>query len=244
MIEIGTRRQLLVGLVTAIALSSPCGAGPVIAPGWGYPVFQETFDGGAVDQGVWQVADWAGSNNNESQYYHPGQVEAVGGVLKIRVDRDPGWSFGREFNSGMLRSWQEWGYGRFEVRAKLPYGQGFWPAIWLLPRSAAWPAGGEIDMMEARGDLPWRISSALHWGYDPGSRQYVSQAYESGANFQTGFHDFAVEWEVGTVRFYVDGVQHLTLYEPAVGIPATPGVTSNPASRSIAWSMADDSVSM
>ncbi len=185
-------------------------------------MFQENFDGGAVDQGVWQIANWAGSNNNESQYYHPNQVGVAGGVLKLRADRDPNWSFGREYNSGLIRSWQEWGYGRVEVRAKVPFGQGFWPAIWLLPRSATWPAGGEIDIMEARGDLPWRISSALHWGWDPGSHQYVSQAYESGANFQAGFHDYAVEWEVGTVRFYVDGVQHFTLYEPAVGIPATP----------------------
>ncbi len=76
--------------------------------------------------------------------------------------------------------------------------------------------------MEARGDLPYRVSSALHWGWDANSRQYRSQAYESGANFQAGYHDFAVEWEVGTVRFYVDGVNHMTLYEPDVGIPATP----------------------
>jgi hypothetical protein len=121
-----------------------------------------------------------------------------------------------------VRSWEEWSYGRVEVRAKVPNGQGFWPAIWLLPRGAAWPAGGELDIMEARGDLPWRISSAVHWGWDVANHQYVSQAYESGANFQEGFHDYAMEWEVGTVRFYVDGVLHYTVFEPAVGIPSTP----------------------
>lgn len=197
-------------------------AGPVIAPGWGYPVFQDNFDGGSINEGVWQVANWAGSNNNESQYYYPGQVSVSGGGLHLRADRDPNWSFGREFNSGLVRTWQEWSHGRFEVRAKVPNGQGFWPAIWLLPRGAAWPAGGEIDIMEARGDLPWRISSAVHWGWDVANHQYVSQAYESGANFQQGFHDYAVEWEPGTVRFYVDGVQHYTLFEPAIGIPSTP----------------------
>ncbi|MEM8710830.1 MAG: glycoside hydrolase family 16 protein, partial [Planctomycetota bacterium] len=125
------------------------------------------------------------------------------------------------FNSGLVRTWQEWSYGRFEVRAKVPYGQGFWPAIWLLPRTASWPAGGEIDIMEARGDLPWRISSALHWGWDVASHQYVSQAYESGANFQAGYHTYTVEWDIGTVGFFVDGVEHMRLYEPAVGIPGT-----------------------
>ncbi len=121
-----------------------------------------------------------------------------------------------------MRTWQEWTHGRFEVRARVPNGQGFWPAIWLLPRSAPWPAGGEIDIMEARGDLPWRISSAVHWGWDVASHQYVSQAYESGANFQAGYHTYAAEWEPGTVRFYVDGVQHYTVFEPAVGLPQTP----------------------
>jgi beta-glucanase (GH16 family) len=211
---------LAASIATALA-AAPAAAGPVIAPGWGYPVFQENFDGGSVDQGVWQVANWPGNNNNESQYYHPGQVSVSGGALHLRADYDPNWSFGRQYNSGLIRSWQEWSYGRVEVRAKVPFGQGFWPAIWLLPRGAAWPAGGEIDIMEARGDLPWRISSAVHWGWDVANHQYVSQAYESGANFQAGYHDYAVEWEVGTVRFYVDGVQHFTVYEPAVGIPST-----------------------
>lgn len=208
----------------AIVVSMMCVApamGQVIVPGWGSPVFEENFDGVGIDQSVWQVADWAGSNNNESQYYHPNQVSVWGGALHLRADWDPNWSFGREFNSGLVRTWQEWSYGRVEVRAKIPFGQGFWPAIWLLPRSAPWPSGGEIDIMEARGDLPWRISSALHWGWDEASHQYVSEAYESGANFQEGYHTYAVEWDIGTVGFFVDGVEHMRVYEPAVGIPGT-----------------------
>ena len=191
-------------------------------PGWGSPVFEDTFDGGSVNQGAWQVANWPGNNNNELQYYHPNQVSVSGGALRLRADRDPSWSFGREYNSGLIRSWQEWSYGRVEVRAKVPFGQGFWPAIWLLPRNAPWPAGGELDIMEARGDLPWRISSAVHWGWDVPNHQYVSQAYESGANFQDGYHIYAMEWDVGTVGFFVDGVEHMRVYEPAVGIPGTP----------------------
>jgi beta-glucanase (GH16 family) len=214
--------SLLAGLLISALGTSTSVAGPVIAPGWGYPVFQDNFDGGSVNYNVWQVADWAASNNGEAQYYHPNQVSVWNGSLHLRADRDPNWSFGREYNSGLIRSWQEWSYGRVEVRAKLPYGQGFWPAIWLLPRTASWPAGGEIDIMEARGDRPYGVSSALHWGWDQASHQHVANWYENGANFQADYHDYAVEWEVGTVRFYVDGVEHFTLYEPAVGIPNTP----------------------
>lgn len=196
-------------------------AGPVIVPGWGAPVFRDEFDGNAVNEGVWQVANWPSNNNNELQYYHPNQALVSDGVLKLRADRDPNWSFGREYNSGLLRSWQEWSYGRVEVRAKLPNGQGFWPAIWMLPRTVDWPVGGEIDIMEARGDRPYGMSAAIHWGWDAANRQYASQWYESGANFQAGFHTYAVEWDVGTVGFFVDGVEHYRLYEPAVGIPGT-----------------------
>lgn len=212
------------GLSVLLLLAVPGAlqAGVVIAPGWGLPVFEETFDGRGIDYGVWQVGDWANNANNEQQYYHPNQVEASDGSLKLRADRDPNWTYGKNYNSGLVRTWQEWSYGRFEARARLPYGQGFWPAIWLLPRDAAWPTGGEIDIMEARGDQPYGVSSAVHWGWDASSRQYRSQRYESGADFQAGYHDYAVEWEVGVVRFYVDGVNHYTLYEPDVGLPGTP----------------------
>lgn len=197
-------------------------AGPVIVPGWGSPVFQENFAGSGINTGVWEVAHRANEANGEAQYYHPNQVSVGNDLLHLRADLDPSYTYGKPYLSGLVRTWQEWSHGRFEVRAKLPHGQGFWPAIWLLPRHASWPAGGEIDIMEARGDLPYGMSSALHWGWDFNSRQYRSEWYESGANFQADFHDYAVEWEVGTVRFYVDGVEHMRLYEPDVGIPSTP----------------------
>ena len=146
--------SILAAATAATVLSPSMQAGPVIAPGWGHPVFQDNFDGGSINQGFWEVANWPGNNNNESQYYHPNQVSVWNGSLHLRADEDPSWSFGRQYNSGLVRSWQEWSHGRFEVRARVPYGQGFWPAIWLLPRGASWPAGGEIDIMEARGDLP------------------------------------------------------------------------------------------
>ena len=211
------------GIAAAVMLVAGPAAGQiVIVPGWGAPVFEDTFDDGPINQGVWEVGNWAASNNGELQYYHPNQVSVWGGALHLRADRDPNWSFGREYNSGLVRTWQEWSYGRVEVRAKLPYGQGFWPAIWMLPRTAPWPAGGEIDIMEARGDRPYGVSSALHWGWDEPNHQHVANWYENGANFQADYHVYAVEWDVGTVGFFVDGVEHFRLYEPAVGIPGTP----------------------
>lgn len=208
--------------LSSIGVAAHVDGGPVIVPGWGAPVFSDNFDGSSIDNSAWHVGNFANPHNNEQQYYHPDQVSVGNGGLHLEAERDNNWTYGRNFNSGQVRTTQEWSHGRFEVRARVPYGQGFWPAIWLLPGEAPWPTGGEIDIMEARGDLPYRVSSALHWGNDVNSRQYRSQTFESGANFTDSFHDFAVEWEVGTVRFYVDGVNHMTLFEPDVGIPATP----------------------
>lgn len=212
---------LVLSLLTAVT-NQTIQAGPVIVPGWGSPIFEENFNGSGINSGIWEVAHRGNEANGEAQYYHPSQVSIGSGTLNLRADVDPNYTYGKPYLSGLVRTWQEWSHGRFEVRAKLPHGQGFWPAIWLLPRHASWPAGGEIDIMEARGDLPYGMSSALHWGWDFNSRQYRSEWYESGANFQADFHDYAVEWEVGTVRFYVDGVEHMRLYEPDVGIPSTP----------------------
>jgi beta-glucanase (GH16 family) len=214
-------RALIIGTALALNLSF-VHAGPVIVPGWGSPVFQDNFSGSAISTSVWEVANRANAANGEAQYYHPSQVSVSNDALHLRADIDPTYSHGKPYNSGLVRTWQEWSHGRFEVRAKLPTGQGFWPAIWLLPRHANWPSGGEIDIMEARGDLPYGVSSALHYGWDYSSRQYRSEWYEGGANFQADFHDYTVEWEVGTVRFYVDGVEHMRLYEPDVSIPSTP----------------------
>lgn len=217
------KRTVLSAVAFGITMiSSPALAGPVLVPGWGAPVLEDSFNGNGINNGVWQVTNNDNGVNGEEQYYHPDQVSISNGSLSLTADRDPNWTYGKNYNSGHVRTWQEWIYGRFEARAKLPNGQGFWPAVWLLPRNAPWPAGGEIDIMEARGDQPYTMSSALHWGYDFDSRQYRSETYESGANFQDGYHDYAVEWEVGVVRFYVDGVNHMTLYEPDVGIPDTP----------------------
>lgn len=120
-------------------------------------------------------------------------------------------------------------YGRFEARIRIPYGQGMWPAFWMLGADidkAGWPRSGEIDIMENIGKEPSKVHGSIHGpgpsapGTDDMSAVY---ALPSGRRFADEFHVFAVEWEPKTIRFYVDG----DLYETATpaGLPHGTGWT-------------------
>ncbi|MCB0285915.1 MAG: glycoside hydrolase family 16 protein [Calditrichia bacterium] len=99
-------------------------------------------------------------------------------------------------------------YGRFEARMRLPWGQGIWPAFWLLGANiddVGWPLCGEIDIMEYRGQEPARIHGSLHGpGYSGG--QPVTEQYNLvNDRFDTGFHVFSVEWDANSIKWFVDG---------------------------------------
>jgi beta-glucanase (GH16 family) len=105
-------------------------------------------------------------------------------------------------------------YGRFEIRAKVVTGNGMWPAFWMLGddfNTAGWPQCGEIDIMEVRGSNPYNTGGSLHGpgysGMHPLSRSFTLP--EGGPTLSDDFHIYAIEWEVGVVRFYVDD----TLFE-------------------------------
>ncbi|HEY2933636.1 MAG TPA: glycoside hydrolase family 16 protein [Acidobacteriota bacterium] len=100
-------------------------------------------------------------------------------------------------------------FGRIEARIKLPYGQGIWPAFWMLGndiRLVGWPTCGEVDIMENIGREPSTVHASMHGpgysGATPISRQYT---LPNGEAFSENFHTFAIEWFQDSVRFFVDG---------------------------------------
>ena len=99
-------------------------------------------------------------------------------------------------------------YGRLEARIKLPFGQGIWPAFWMLGADVdqvGWPACGEIDIMENVGREPAVNHGSLHGpGYSGGSALTGIYTLPAGQKFADDFHTFAIEWEPTAVRFYVD----------------------------------------
>jgi hypothetical protein len=105
----------------------------------------------------------------------------------------------------------EWTYGRVEMRAKMPIGQGLWPAFWMLPTDevyGGWAASGEIDIVEYLGHEPDQILTAIHYGGPWPENDFWSTSFELPAGtFNDGFHDFALEWGPHELRWYVDGSQ-------------------------------------
>jgi beta-glucanase (GH16 family) len=100
-------------------------------------------------------------------------------------------------------------YGKFEARIKLPYGQGMWPAFWLLGSNidqVGWPMCGEIDIMENIGKEPAIVHGTVHGpGYSGANGIGASYTLPNNAPFSDDFHVFTTEWQSNAIRFYVDG---------------------------------------
>ncbi len=135
----------------------------------------------------------------------------------------------RDYTSARLKSQSLFSqtYGRFEARIKIPYGQGMWPAFWMLGDDidkVGWPRCGEIDIMENIGKEPSKVHGSIHGSGPSGSStDDMTAVYRlpAGENFSDAFHIFAVEWEPKVIRFYADG----NLYETVTpsGLPKRTG---------------------
>src|SRR5437879_11131459 len=106
-------------------------------------------------------------------------------------------------------------YGRFEARIKIPAGQGMWPAFWMLGNdigTVGWPKCGEIDIMENIGKEPGTVHGPLHSSSTVAQTSDASAPFSlpAGQNFAADFHLYAVEWEPGSIRFYVDSSLYAT----------------------------------
>lgn len=110
-----------------------------------------------------------------------------------------------------LHSWQ---YGRIEASMRLPAGQGLWPAFWMMPEPpeayGTWAASGEIDIMEARGSNTGSVSGAIHFGGQWPDNTYSHADYSLPNTLTTDFNEFAIEWEEGEIRWYVNGQRYNT----------------------------------
>ena len=183
-------------------------------------VWSDEFEGTELDESKWSYQYGTGASeglsgwgNAELQYYtdRPENIFVQDGRLHI-VAREESHA-GMNYTSARIRSIHQgdWRYGRFEIRAKLPKGQGLWPAIWMMPTDAVyggWPASGEIDIMELVGHEPDVIYGTIHYG-PPHTYTNGSYTLDSG-DFNEDFNTFAIEWEKGEIRWYVNDIHYHT----------------------------------
>ncbi len=103
-------------------------------------------------------------------------------------------------------------YGRFEVRAKVPNGQGYLPAFWLMANDenvyGQWPRCGEIDCMEVMGQDTNKLYGTIHYGNPHAESQGTYTIKDGKESFSDGFHTFTCDWEPGKITWYVDGIKY------------------------------------
>lgn len=165
---------------------------------------------GAPDTAKWGYDIGAGGwGNGEAQYYtnSANNVIVEGGNLKITAKAQN--LSGSNYTSARLKSENkfEFKYGKVEVRAKLPAGGGTWPAIWMLGENYAtntWPACGEIDIMEHKGNEPNKIHGSLHYPGNFGGNANTNTTMITGASTQ--FHVYKAVWSPNSIKIYVDNV--------------------------------------
>ncbi|MBL9001317.1 MAG: family 16 glycosylhydrolase [Phycisphaerae bacterium] len=195
-----------------------CGAHPAKAqcpPDLWEPTWSDEFNGASLDPAKWVHETGRWPYNSEWETYITGSTTVADGHLTITSARDT--AFDPPYTSGRIKTegrFQQQ-YGRFEMRAKLPAGQGIWPAFWLLPNNR-WPP--EIDIMEYLGHDRHTVYFTNHWGAWPNVPSQGSSF--TGPDFSAGFHTYACEWYPDRIEFYVDGVRRAT--HRNAGIPHEP----------------------
>lgn len=175
----------------------------------------DEFEGAEINTTYWAHEIGKGDNgwgNNEWEYYTdaPENSRIENGKLIIEA-RDDSWNGNKYTSARMItKDKKSFDFGRTDIRAKLPFGQGIWPALWMLGNTIdqkGWPACGEIDILELIGNLPSTSHATVHFGVDFSSHKYVGNSYHvSDEMFNDRFHVFSVVREYNQMWFYVDDI--------------------------------------
>ena len=216
---------------TGIVAVATCGrglaAGPQLSDDKNYVlIWSDEFNGpngSTADRSKWTY-DLGGNGwgNKELETYTDRSQNAhiQDGNLVIQAIEEPftgADGIARRYTSARLKTLGLFhhAYGRVEARIKLPYGQGMWPAFWMMGdniTSVGWPDCGEIDIMENVGSEPSIVHGTVHGpGYSDGHGISALYTLPNGRRFADDFHVFKVEWETNALRFYVDDQLYKTI---------------------------------
>jgi beta-glucanase (GH16 family) len=235
-----TAKARTIGAMAGLALMLACN-GVARADGWTL-VWSDEFDGDRLDETKWTyAADCGGGGNDERQCYvvSPETVSVGGGVLKLTALKRKTTGLANpwagptgpmktgDYASGKIltQGKASWRYGRVETRARVPGGQGVWPAIWMMPELSTyggWPRSGEIDILETvnlgapcaptgeacQDGRENRIFGTIHFAADASGAHRQHGASTPMPASADGFHVYAVEWTPEAITWFVDDRQY------------------------------------
>ena len=204
-----------------------------------------TFHGEALDtrhwHTIWHRGAGYGTAYPELQFYSPDAVTVERGVLHISASTydqiDPDSGFNYPFTSGRVESNDSYLYGRFNVRLKVPIGNGLWPSVWLRTPPARGPLGGQIDIYDGFGShTDGFTASVASWanGQVASSSCAIVENYAAltncsrignpqrkPVNYSRDYHTFGIEWRPDHITWYVDNKPYWTVTR---GVPQVPMV--------------------
>ncbi|MDZ7604449.1 MAG: family 16 glycosylhydrolase [Cyclobacteriaceae bacterium] len=162
---------------------------PAAYEGW-TKTWADEFEAASINSTWWtHEIGGGGWGNNELEYYtaSPENSRVDDGSLIIEARNDT-WDGQHQYTSARMitKGKKSFGSSRTDIRARLPYGQGIWPALWMLGNSIdtkSWPACGEIDIMELIGKQPATSHATVHWGSDFANHKYIGNSYILGDGY-------------------------------------------------------------
>lgn len=175
-------------------------------------VWSDEFNGSTLNTSDWNydVGDGCpncGWGNNELEYYTAGDnLYFQNGKMIIEARKES--KNGKSYTSTRLTTMNKksFKFGRVDMRAKLPFGQGIWPALWMLGdnfTTAGWPACGEIDIMEMLGHQPNKVYSTIHYKSGTGSKN-IEKSLVNTASLADEFHVYSLVWETDKIKTMLD----------------------------------------
>jgi beta-glucanase (GH16 family) len=188
--------------------------------------WSDEFSGNTLNTADWTYETGGGGwGNNELEYYTNDIKNSfiTGGFFVIEARKEVKSTY--DYTSARVKTQNKktFTYGRIDIRAKLPKGQGLWPALWMLGNNITqsgfgWPACGEIDIMELVGNDARKVYGTVHWGVAGGSHYYIGGNYSlSTGDFSGSFHVFSLQWDASKMIFLVDDVAYYTASKTDIG---------------------------
>lgn len=232
------KRNLALSMLVLVMLVAGCPIGNPNNPGTGGEwelVWSDEFDGGEIDPTKWTYDigngfmsgdQWVNGWGNDELEYYTDDIDnsyIENGALIIKaieediLEENPAYpQTTYNYTSAKLKSKGLFSqtYGRYEIRAKIPAGPGLWPAIWMLSENdpyGGWAGSGEIDIMEGWGSDTSKVAGTLHYGAQWPDNVYTGDEYHfSGGDSAEEFHEYALEWTPGEIKWFIDGELYQT----------------------------------